>query len=170
MLEIEFWFDFSSPYAYFGSVQIEAIAARHMRAVHWKPFLLGPAFKITGMQPLASTPLRGDYARRDWTRLARLLGVPFALPDRHPIATLAPGRAFYWLLEQHPELAAPFAKRVFQAYYAHGVDISVPAAVLKIAAGLGIDAASLGEALQDERLKLRFRAAGEEALSRGIFG
>jgi 2-hydroxychromene-2-carboxylate isomerase len=29
---------------------------------------------------------------------------------------------------------------------------------------------ALAEALQDERVKLTFRAAGEEALSRGIFG
>ena len=122
------------------------------------------------MQPLTSTPLRGDYARRDWARLARLLEVPFAVPDRHPIATLAPGRAFYWIVEQHPELAVAFAKRVFQAYYGDGVDISTPEAVLKIAAALDIDAASVAEAIQDERLRVRFRAAGEEALSRGIFG
>jgi 2-hydroxychromene-2-carboxylate isomerase len=170
MPDIEFWFDFSSPYAYFASVQIEAVAERHARTLRWKPFLLGPAFKLTGMQPLTGTPLRGDYARRDWARLARLLGVAFALPDPHPIATLAPGRAFYWIEERHPDLAVPFARRVFQAYYADGIDISAPAAVLAIAPELGIDAASLAEALQDERLKLKFRAAGEEALARGIFG
>jgi 2-hydroxychromene-2-carboxylate isomerase len=94
MHDIEFWFDFSSPYAYFASLQIEAVADRHQRAVRWRPFLLGPAFRLTGMQPLTNTPLRGDYARRDWSRLARELRVPFALPEPHPIATLAPGRAF----------------------------------------------------------------------------
>jgi 2-hydroxychromene-2-carboxylate isomerase len=94
MPEIEFWFDFSSPYAYFASLQIDAVAQRDACAVRWKPFLLGPALKITGMQPLTGTPLRGDYARRDWARLARMLKIPFALPHPFPIAALAPGRAF----------------------------------------------------------------------------
>ena len=68
---LEFWFDFSSPYAYFGALDIEALAAKHKRRVLWRPFLLGAAFKTTGMQPLINMPMRGDYARRDWARLAR---------------------------------------------------------------------------------------------------
>jgi 2-hydroxychromene-2-carboxylate isomerase len=170
MNKIEFWFDFSSPYAYLASVQIEAVAARHARAVRWRPFLLGPAMKATGMQPLTHTPLRGDYARRDWARLARLLDVPFALPDPFPIAALAPGRAFYFVEEVRPDLSVPFARRVFRAYYSEGVDISAPEAVQKIAAELGLDAAAIAEALGEERLKQKLRAAGDEALARGVFG
>ncbi len=170
MNKIEFWFDFSSPYAYLASVQIEAVAARHARAVRWRPFLLGPAMKATGMQPLTHTPLRGDYARRDWARLARLLDVPFALPDPFPIAALAPGRAFYFVEEVRPDLSVPFARRVFRAYYSEGVDISAPEAVQKIAAELGLDAAAIANALGEERLKQKLRVAGDEALARGVFG
>ena len=32
---IEFWFDFTSPYGYVASERIEALAARHGRAVRW---------------------------------------------------------------------------------------------------------------------------------------
>lgn len=167
---IEFWFDFSSPYAYFASVQIDEVGLRHSRQVIWRPFLLGPGFKVTGMQPLSRTPLRGDYARRDWARLARMLEIEFTLPEAHPVITLAPGRAFYWLLERQPEIAIQFARRVFHAYYVEGLDISIPAIVLEVAAATGIQRSALAEALQDERVKHRFRAAGDEALSRGIFG
>ena len=170
MCDIEFWFDFSSPYAYFASHQIEAVAARHGRALRWRPFLLGPAMKATGMQPLTHTPLRGDYSRRDWARLARMLDVPFVLPEPFPIAALAPGRAFYFVEEVRPDLSVAFAKRLFRAYYADGIDISAPEAVQKIAAELGLDPAALAEALRDERLKRKFRAVGDEALARGVFG
>ena len=68
---IEFWFDFSSPYAYFASLSLEEIAERHHRSVQWRPFMLGVLFKTTGMTSLAQTPLRGDYAKHDWLRLAR---------------------------------------------------------------------------------------------------
>ena len=45
---IEFYFDFSSPYGYLASTRIDAIAARHGRAVNWHPILLGAVFKVTG--------------------------------------------------------------------------------------------------------------------------
>jgi 2-hydroxychromene-2-carboxylate isomerase len=45
---IDFYFDFSSPYGYFASTRIDALAARYGRKVVWRPFLLGAAMKITG--------------------------------------------------------------------------------------------------------------------------
>src|SRR5207247_6439063 len=81
---VEFWFDFASGYAYFGVLEIEALAERHGRTAAWRPFTLGAAFKVTGAQGLSRTPLKRDYARRDWQRLARLKGVPFSLPENHP--------------------------------------------------------------------------------------
>lgn len=78
---IEFWFDFSSPYAYFASLTVDDLARRHGYRVAWRPFMLGMIFKVTGMQPLNKTPVRGDYARHDWARLARRHDVRFAKAD-----------------------------------------------------------------------------------------
>ena len=52
---IEFWFDFSSAYAYFASAGIDNLAQRHGRSVLWRPFMLGVAFKHTGMNGRQST-------------------------------------------------------------------------------------------------------------------
>ena len=78
---LEFYFDFSSTYGYIGSHLIEALAAKHGRKVVWKPILLGAVNKITGLPPLPSVPLKGDYAKRDVLRSARravLGGLAFA--------------------------------------------------------------------------------------------
>src|SRR3954471_16805717 len=93
---IEFYFDFSSPYGYFASERIDGIAARHAREVTWRPYLLGVAFKTTGMAPLLSIPIKGEYTRRDVSRTARLMGIAYREPSRLPIVTLTPARAFYW--------------------------------------------------------------------------
>ena len=69
---IDFYFDFSSPYGYFASTQIDRIAAKHGREVAWRPILLGAVFKVTRQQPLPTIPLKGDYARHDHARSARL--------------------------------------------------------------------------------------------------
>jgi len=45
---IDFSFDFSSPYGFPRSEEIEALAAKHDRGVDWHPILLGAAFKQTG--------------------------------------------------------------------------------------------------------------------------
>ena len=55
---IDFYFDFSSPYGYLASTQIDDLAKRHNREVAWHPFLLGAAFKVTGQKPLVEQPLR----------------------------------------------------------------------------------------------------------------
>ncbi len=45
---IDFYFDFSSPYGYLGSLSIDAVAAKHGREVTWRPYMMGAAFPITG--------------------------------------------------------------------------------------------------------------------------
>jgi len=167
---IEFWFDFTSPYAYFASLEVGDVAARHGRAVRWRPFLLGAVFKTTGMQALTRTPLRGDYARHDWDRLARRLGAPFPFPAIHPANTVAAGRAFLWLEDNEPARAVPFGRAVFDAHFGHGEDIGAVERVLAIGATAGVDADALAAALETQALKDRFRAQTEEAMARGVFG
>src|SRR5689334_24993336 len=106
---IEFWFDFASGYAYFAALEIDALAQRHGRNVVWRPFTLGAAFKVTGAQGLSRTPLKRDYARRDWQRLARLNGGPFSLPENHPRVGLPAIRACYYVGRKVARAAADLA-------------------------------------------------------------
>ena len=136
---IEFWFDFASGYAYFAALEIESLAERHGRTVSWRPFTLGAAFKVTGVQGLSRTPLKRDYARRDWQRLARLKGVPFNLPENHPRTGLPAIRAFYHLERTDAQAAAGLAKRIIIGYFQDGLDTDDPDAIAAVAAPLGID-------------------------------
>src|SRR5687767_13323743 len=120
---IEFWFDFSSAYGYFASREIDALAARHGRTVTWRPYMLGVAFKATGMRGLSGTPIKGDYARHDWKRIARETGAPFSLPPGHPIVALPASRAFYWIERRDPAAAATFARDAFTAYYVEHLEM-----------------------------------------------
>jgi len=167
---IEFWFDFASGYAYFASLEIEALAARHGRGVLWRPFTLGAAFKVTGVTGLSRTPLKRDYALRDWQRIARLKGVPFSPPARHPMTGLAAIRAFYHLDRTDPAAAARLAAALIAAYFRSGLDIDDPQAVAAFAASLGLDRDAVLTGIADPVVKARARALGEEAVGRGIFG
>lgn len=167
---IEFWFDFSSPYAYFAAHQIEPLAARHGRTVLWRPFLVGAALKLTGMVPLTQQPLRGDYALRDWDRLARLLDVPFAMPERFPIAGINTARAFYAVEAATPDLAPRFAVALLEGFFGHGADITQASVIAGIGSAMGLDGEVLAAATSDPHWKEALRARTDEAIAKGIFG
>src|SRR6185295_8536208 len=167
---IDFYFDFSSPYGYFAATRIEDLAAKHGRAVTWRPILLGAVFKLTGQQPLTTIPLKGSYAAHDLTRSARLLKVPFKLPTKFPIAGAAPSRAFYWIGDKDPELAKKLALALYHAYFAEDRDISNPEVTGNVAAKLGIDKAELIQAVNDPAVKERLKGEVDAAIERGVFG
>ena len=168
---IEFWFDFASGYAYFAALEIEALAERHGRSVLWRPFTLGAAFKITGAQGLSRTPLKGEYARRDWQRLARLKGVVFKLPERHPKVGLAAIRAFYHIDRIDPPAAARLAKHIITGYFQDGLDTDDPDAIAQAASQLpGIDRESVLTGINDPEVKAIARQHGEAVVARGVFG
>ena len=105
---IEFYFDFSSPYSYLASEQIEPLGARYGRVVDYRPVLLGATFKVSGLQPLVDVPLKGEYSKRDFDRSARFAAVPFVLPQPFPIATVGAARAYLWLKDSNPQRATAF--------------------------------------------------------------
>ena len=163
---IDFYFDFSSPYGYLASTRIDAVAARHGRSVTWRPFVLGAAFKVTGQRPLVEQPLRGEYAKRDFARSARLLGVPLELPEPFPFFALAASRACYWVGDA--ARAKALAKAIYHAAFGEGRDVTPVATVAEIARGLGIEGVEQG--VEKPETKAKLREATDEALARGVFG
>jgi len=167
---IEFFFDFSSPYGYFASTQIEALAAKHGRDVQWRPFLMGAALKLMNLPPNVEIPLKGDYARHDFDRTARWFGVPFRTPSPFPVATVAACRAFYWMDVQDPKRARELAMALYKSYFVEGINISDAENVMKVGASIGIDADALRAGMGEPSIKERLKAVTDEAVRRNIFG
>jgi 2-hydroxychromene-2-carboxylate isomerase len=167
---VEFWFDFSSPYGYFASHRIDAIAETAGRTAVWKPFMLGATFQLTGARPLSTVPLKGSYSLHDWDRLGRYYGVPWTLPDPFPIATLAAARVYYWLAERDAAAAKRFAKACFHAYFGEGQTIEPMDAVAAIAESLGISGDEAAAAARAPEWKAALKTVGEKAVSKGVCG
>ena len=167
---IEFWFDFSSGYAYFAAQEIDALAQRHGRTVLWRPFMLGAAFKVTGAQGLSRTPMKGDYARHDWARIARLRKLPLVFHPEHPITQLPATRAYYWIEREQPEQARAFARAAFNAYFGDGRDLRDPEIVAELVQPLNIDSEQLLFGMTDPSIKDRAKAISDQALAKNVFG
>ena len=164
---IDFYFDFISPFAYLAATRVEALGARHRRAVNWRPFRLGVAVvKVMGLKPLMSTPLKGEYSIKDLARLSTLLGERLALtpnlPDPRPAA-----RLFY---SAAPDCSVRLAKALLRAQWADGLDIGNETVLLDIASEAGLDPAEARDALVNPVAEKALSAATKAAIARGIFG
>jgi 2-hydroxychromene-2-carboxylate isomerase len=168
---IEFYFDFSSPYAYLASEKIEALAARHGREVKFKPILLGAVFKATGGAPLTEgMTAKGAYSVHDFARSARYEGIPFSLPKPFPIPTVTAARAMLWLTREQPVHAASFMHAALRAYFADGRDISQPAVLAEVLGECGLDVARVLAGAAEQDIKDQLKAQVEGAIVRGVFG
>lgn len=168
--DLEFWFDFSSTYAYFAARDVNALAERAGVTVTWRPFMLGAVFAVTGASGLSSTPLKKDYAMTDWRREARRRGETITFPKDHPITALAATRAFYAIEDHDPEAAVGFAQQVFAQYYRGKLDTNDPAAVAALAAHVGLSEGNVFDAMQTTRIKSRAKTICEEGIVRGVCG
>ncbi|MEO8408056.1 MAG: DsbA family protein [Oxalobacteraceae bacterium] len=168
---IDFYFDFSSPYGYFAAMRIDALAARYGRHVEWHPILLGVVFKTTGGSALPLLPLKGPYALHDFERTARFHGIPFKLPAAFPLATQGAARAMLWVHSHHGiERAIAFAKAVYTAYFAEGVNIGEPMNVVQIGTELGLDPHALATGMDSAPIRDQLKAEIKLALARDVFG
>lgn len=168
---IDFYFDFISPYGYFGATQIEPLAVRYGRTVSWHPFLLGvTVMQIMGMKPLMETPLKSDYMRHDKPRMAKLLGIPFKDRDLAGVSGVNAARAFLWMKREHPGHAVPFALRIFERLFVRGEDITSAGVSVNEATALGVPRDAMLEGISSPAIKNALRESVDNAVARGVFG
>lgn len=168
--EVEFFFDFSSPYGYLAACHMEAWQEGLDCRVLWRPILLGVVFKVTGQKPLVQVPLKGDYMDYDVARSARRLGVSYRPPPNFPFPAMAPSRAFYWAEEKDPDAAAALARAVYHRAFGEGEDITQPETLAEIGTAFGFESGELIAACQNQVYKDRLREVCDRAIAAKIFG
>lgn len=173
MAHLDFYFDFSCPFAYIGATQIEAIANRHGAGLTWKPMLLGGVFRGTGLadSPMQSmSPAKARHNAQDMVRWAAHYDIPLSMPAAHPMSTVRALRALLALPEDDwPRVIAA----LYRAYWVDNVDITRAETIATVLAGAGIERAAIDTAVaanDEPRIKDELRARTDEAVSRGIFG
>lgn len=168
-MELQFWYDFSCPYAYLASTKIEAVAAQTGATLVPCPMLLGGVFAHWQTpQALYATlpPPKAAHNQADLLRQAKRYGINIGTPHHHPMRTvdalravLAAGEPFW-----------PLSQAFFRAYWADGVDISSREGLSAVLQGAGHDAASILERAESAEIKAELRRRTDDAIARQIFG
>jgi len=163
--EITFFHDFSSPFSYLASTQIDRIAAMAGATVKWRPILLGALFKEVGT---ANVPLftmseaKQRYVGLDLSRWAKWWDVPFTFPESFPIRTVTALRVAI----QAPEATAP----LYRAVWAGGLDIGDLSVLSTVLNQAGLDAAALIEGTQNPDIKQVLKDNTSAAIEAGACG
>lgn len=168
--QIDFYFDFTSPYSYVAAERIEAIAQAAGWTVNYCPTLLGFIFKEIGGEPLTQKPRKGEYSLNDFARTARFYGLSLRFPDQFPTNTVAVARAAMWVKAEHPARLGDFVRAVFRAYFVDNADLTSPAVIGQCAASVGLDAATAASANDDPRWKDAMRTAVQASHDAKLFG
>lgn len=169
---LDFYFDFISPYGYFASQQVEALAARHGHSVRWHAFHMRAVMKdVLGLQQaMADVPLKGDYVRKDVRRMARHLGLAYAPAPTAGFASVTAGRLLCVLAEHDATAAARYAHAVFRSQHAQGESPNSWAQCAALASAAGVDPDWLAAPEQEARGRVLYRAATDAAVARGVWG
>jgi len=169
---VDFWFDYTCPYAYLASVQMEAVCTRTGDALRWRPMLLGGVFRALGTpQKLFATvsPAKAAHTARDLERQAEALGVPLRFPSAHPLRAVEALRVTL-ATDCDPRVIHGF----YRAYWVDGRDIAAPDTLAAVLADAGYSpdavTALVHRAQHDPQLKQQLFDATDEALGHGIFG
>lgn len=164
---LEVYFDFSSPFAYLGCTQAEALAARTGATLVWQPMLLGGLFKEIGQVgiPMQSwSAAKQERTFKDLHRWADYWGVPFKFSSHFPINTVKPLRAYLALPEERKR---SFRERAFAAAWAEDRNLADDAVLKEL---LGEDADAILAKTQDPAIKDDLIARTKRAKDRGAFG
>ena len=170
--QVDFWFEFASPYSYLAAMRAEDVAASHGIKLVWRPFLLGVIFKKElgyADSPFNHQPRKKKYMWRDLERQCAARDLPpFKVPKPFPQNGLLPAR-LCCAMEADDRLPV-FIRSVYRAHFQQGESLTDREVMFDILSQNGFDGPSLMNAAGEPRAKNRLKTHTAEASRKGLFG
>ncbi len=168
MAGLEFFYDFTCPYAFLASTQVDALVQRTGAELNWRPMFLGGVFRALYGQPSvpASPAAKAADNLRDMQRWARHWGVQLRYPEGHPQRSADALRCVLAV----PESAAAISHRLYRAYWQDGLDIGDRGVLGTLLSEIGLDGEEILERINGKAIRDQLRANTDEAVLRGVFG
>ena len=162
--QIEFYFDYGSPFSYLADTQLPALARRNGAEIVYRPILLGGIFKATGNASPITIPAKGKYMMLELDRWARHYDVEIKMNPHFPFNTIRLMRGAVAALRQ--ERFAEYHPPMFRAVWSEGRNVGKEEALREMLESSGIDPASI----DGDEIKNELRANTDQAVARGTFG
>lgn len=175
MTPLRFWFDPISPYAYLAFERLPQVLEGCSYVVEYRPVLFAGLLKHWGQLGPAEIEPKRNWTWRQVRWLAARDGVPLQVPARHPFNPLALLRLLLATTDEGEWPGRWACEQVLHAVWRGGGVPDEAGRVQAVREQIEASLQSAGQGglrrdPQGESVRAQLRAAGEEALARGVFG
>jgi 2-hydroxychromene-2-carboxylate isomerase len=168
--QIEFYFDFPSPYSYLATTQFPALVSKTGAEIVYKPFRILELMKMVGNRPTTvECKNKGKYAGVDIGRWAARYKVPFQRnPSLRSVDFAQLGRGALVAIEEGR--GADYVTAVYRALWAGDANLAERPALAAFLDTAGFDGEALLKKTDAPDYASRLDQATEAAAERGVFG
>jgi len=184
--QLEFFFDFQSPFSYFAHTRLPGLADTYGYQLVYKPFNMHLAKRTAGntTPPTPLIPAKFRYICSDFRRWAVRYGIPFTIAWEVPadapleglqvklpaagLDTTRVNKAMFFAIDQGK--ARDFATRIWAESFGAGRLVGSDEVMLDVARQLGLSTDTLLAFVESAEAERRYGDNTDEAISRGVFG
>ena len=151
--EIDFYFDFISPYSYLAYKKLLFLNKDNNLNINYKPILLGGLHKLGGITAPAFNERKMKNMKNDCELVAQKNNIKFKWNDKFPINSLYLMRGYIFI---HNDLKKKYLDFCFNAYWKEDMDILDEKIINKILTEIGIDKEKFLNGINKPEIKDKF--------------
>ena len=163
--EIDFYFDFISPYAYLAYKKIQSLP--NDIKIKYKPLLLGALHNLEGITAPAFIKPKLTHMISDCDLIANKNKSNFIWNSKFPINSLSVMRGYLFINAENREL---YLNVMFDAYWKDNLDISNEKILKNLLEKCKINFSKFFDGIKDLKIKDELKSITQEAHDKGIFG
>ena len=165
---IEFYFDFSSPYAYLGFKEIIKYEKKHRFQIKYMPIFLGGLHNSAGITPAAFNKMKSKYMIQDTKLVATKKNIKFSFNSYFPIKTVNFMRGA--IIAKNDNSEKIYIEKIFDAIWRDGLNMNDNIIINKVLKNLDLNPNIFFGKVSDIKIKDKLKKLTNDALKKGIFG
>ena len=162
--EIDFYFDFISPYSYLAHKKIKIVKNVNF---NYKPVLVGGLHNLQGITAPAFIKPKLKHMMSDCDLIAKKNKFDFMWNSKFPINSLNIMRGYLFINYENKDL---YINEMFDAYWNNNLDISSEEILKSILKKCKIDTYGFIEGIKNPEIKEELKNITQEAHDKEIFG
>ena len=165
---IEFYFDFSSPYAYLGFKEIKKYEKKYPFQIKYMPIFLGGLHNSAGITPAAFNKIKSKYMIQDTKLVANKKNIKFSFNSYFPIKTVNFMRGAIIAKDENYEKI--YVEKIFDSIWRDGLNMNDNIIINKVLKNLDLNPSIFFGKVSDIKIKDKLKKLTNDALKKGIFG
>ena len=165
---IEFYFDFSSPYAYLGFKEIKKYEKKYPFQIKYMPIFLGGLHNSAGITPAAFNKIKSKYMVQDTKLVANKKNIKFSFNSYFPIKTVNFMRGA--IIAKDDNYEKFYVEKIFDSIWRDGLNMNDNIIINKVLKNLDLNPSIFFGKVSDIKIKDKLKKLTNDALKKGIFG